>query len=108
MFITLVGRTEVKPKLGEVVQPPAVQMFTVPADWVYITALVELRRPAMFTLPPSMVKPAPVPAPITLVLVVPMANVPDVRRSKPLLVGLPFCPVMVALPLFSQMPPVAG
>src|SRR2546430_510909 len=104
MFITLVGRVEVKPKEGEVPQL-TMQMFTVPADWVYVTALVEVRRPATFMVPPSIVKTAPAPAPITLVPTVPMLNAPAVNLSWPLLVGEPFCPAMVALALFSQMPP---
>jgi hypothetical protein len=37
----------VRPKVGEDVQPPAVQMFTVPPDWVYVTKTFELvSRPA--------------------------------------------------------------
>ena len=34
MLNTLVGSVEVKPKEGEVVQPPDIQMNTLPPDWV--------------------------------------------------------------------------
>ena len=70
--------------------------------------MIEFKRPATFMVPPSMMKAAPVPAPITFVPAVPMLNVPLVRRSKPLLIGEPFWPNTVALALFSQKPPVAG
>ena len=70
--------------------------------------MAEVKRPATFIVPPSTVKLAPVPAPITFVPTVPRLNVPALTRSKPLLVGLPFWPGTVALTSFKRKPPVAG
>src|SRR6188508_958448 len=108
MLKTFVGRVDVKPKEGLVPQPPATQMFTVPADCVYVTAFVVARRPATFVVPPSIVNEAPSPAPITFVPTVPMFIVPSLTRSEPLLIGEPFWPAIVAFASLSQSPPVAG
>ena len=59
MLNTLVGSVEVNPKEGEVVQPPDIQMNTLP------TALALVRRPATLIMPPSITKLAPAPAPMT-------------------------------------------
>src|SRR4051812_26478968 len=70
--------------------------------------LALVNRPATFIVPPSTVKAAPTPAPITLVPTVPMLRIPLVSLNKPLLFGKPFCPTTVALGLFSQKPAAAG
>ena len=90
MFMKFVGSVEVNPNEGEVAGVPAMAMFTVPPVCVYVTGLAEVRRPATFITPPSTTKAAPAPAPITLVATVPMLKIPAPRRSRPLLVGLPF------------------
>src|ERR1051326_3585100 len=91
MLNTLVGNVEVNPSEGDVVQPPAVQMFNTPLRSITnVTGFVDVSRPATLTVPPSTMNAAPSPAPLVWGPPVPILTPPAVPRTNPLLVGEPF------------------
>ena len=101
----------VNPKPGEDEEAlPTVVTFITPLDMVKEQGAPDETNnlPVKFIVPPSIIKTEVVAPPIALPAEVPTLKTPVVILNKPLIVGEPARPAMVAFTLFSQIPPVAG